>query len=64
MMTGEGWLKVMFYGMDTNGVNMAPIQNVKWYYVIFFCAFMVVATVFLLNLFVGVIIDNFNKIKD
>jgi hypothetical protein len=39
----------------------------KWtqsYWVLFFIAFMVVGSFFLLNLFVGVVISSFNRQKD
>jgi Na+/glutamate symporter len=31
---------------------------------VFFVLYMIVGSLFVMNLFVGVVIDNFNKIKD
>ena len=64
MMTTEGWMRPMFNGIDNNGVGKQPIENNNFFNALFFCGFMIVGSIFLLNLFVGVIIDNFNKIKD
>ena len=63
MMTTEGWLNVMYQGVDTTGINMQPKENENWLWVIYFIGFMVVGSMFVINLFVGVVIDNFNKIK-
>lgn len=43
---------------------MQPIENNNVVYVIYFIVFMVFGSQFILNLFVGVIMDNFNKIKE
>ena len=64
MMTTEGWTTVMFSGMDSTDVNLQPKRNNQAFFSIYYIIFMVVADLFLLNLFVGVIIDNFNKIKE
>lgn len=54
----------MFSAMDTRGIDKMPEYNSSFANCIFFCLFMIVGFIFLLNLFVGVIIDNFNKIQD
>ena len=64
MMTTEGWLDVMYNGVDATEIGFQPKKNTSHLRILFFCAFMVVGSQFILNLFVGVIIDNFNKIKD
>lgn len=64
MMSTEGWTNVMYNGMDSKGVNLQPKQNNGPWYSIYFILFMIVGFLFLMNLFVGVIIDNFNKIKE
>merc|ERR1719420_2537284 len=42
---------------------MEPVRDVHEFYSFFFVAFILVGSFFVLNLCVGVIIDNFNKIK-
>ena len=64
MMTTEGWTTVMYSGMDAVDYNMQPKRNNQAYSCFYYVVFMIVADLFLMNLFVGVIIDNFNKIKE
>jgi hypothetical protein len=64
MMQGEGWTEAMYRAMDSTEIGMQPKQNTKPYFVAFFVAYMIVGALFISNLFVGVVIDNFNKIKE
>lgn len=68
MMSTEGWLDVMNAGIDSvkpvNGMQMQPKKNSNAWMILYFVIFMVVGSQFILNLFVGVIMDNFNKIKE
>ena len=50
-------------GIDATEIDKQPIENYSIGFAIFFIAFMVVGSMLILNLFVGVVIDNFNKIK-
>lgn len=61
--TTEGWVDVMVTAIDSTDIDMQPIRdhNMKW--AIFFVAYIMVGSFFVVNLFVGVIIDNFNKMK-
>ncbi|CAI2378685.1 unnamed protein product [Moneuplotes crassus] len=63
MTTTEGWVSVMNRGVDTRGIDKQPETNNQIFMIIYFVCFMVVGSLFIINLFVGVIIDNFNKIK-
>ena len=64
MTTTEGWVDVMNNGIDSVDINMQPIQNNQQWLVVYFIAFMIVGSQFIINLFVGVVIDNFNNIKE
>ena len=77
MMTTEGWTGVMFMGIDARGVDLQPKQKLRLYkyllspkentsplMALYFVAFMIIGSQFIINLFVGVVIDNFNKIKE
>lgn len=64
MMTTEGWMTVMYNGMDARGVDMQPKANSQAAMALYFIAFMIIGSQFIINLFVGVVIDNFNKIKE
>lgn len=64
MMTTEGWQGVMYNGMDAAGVDMQPQKDTNYLACLYFVAFMIIGSQFIINLFVGVVIDNFNKIKE
>lgn len=64
MTTTEGWVDVMHDGIDSVGIDMQPKRNNNIYLVSFFVAFMITGSQFIINLFVGVVIDNFNTIKE
>ena len=63
MITTEGWMSIMSNGIDATGIDLQPKENNNIYFALFFIAFMVVGSMLIVNLFVGVVIDNFNKIK-
>jgi len=64
MMTTEGWVGVMYSGIDSRGIDLQPKENSSPWNLFFFVLFMIIGSQFILNLFVGVVIDNFNKIKE
>ena len=62
MSTTEGWTTVMYNGVDARSDEMAPERNYNPAATLYFVSFMVVANFFILNLFVGIILDNFAKL--
>ena len=64
MMSTEGWIDVMNNGIDAVGIGMQPSYDHNIWMILYFTIFMVFGSQFILNLFVGVIMDNFNRIKD
>lgn len=64
MTSTEGWTDVMYNGIDSVGLDMEPKPNNNTWLVIYFVAFMIIGSQFIINLFVGVVIDNFNTIKE
>ena len=64
MMTTEGWVDVAYNGIDCVGIEMQPIRDHEPLFMFFFISFMIVGSQFIINLFVGVVIDNFNTIKE
>lgn len=64
MMTTEGWVDNMHDGVDGVDPDMQPIKNNNFVYTLFFVAFMIVGSQFILNLFVGVVMENFNRLKE
>eukprot|EP00003_Mantamonas_plastica_P025079 TRINITY_DN4832_c2_g1_i1.p1 TRINITY_DN4832_c2_g1~~TRINITY_DN4832_c2_g1_i1.p1 ORF type:complete len:652 (-),score=247.12 TRINITY_DN4832_c2_g1_i1:68-2023(-) len=63
MASGEGWVDVLFNGVDVVGVGHAPMRNYSEINALYFVAFIIVGQFFVVNLFVGVVIDAFTKIK-
>ncbi|KAF4323781.1 hypothetical protein BBO99_00000958 [Phytophthora kernoviae] len=61
--TTEGWADVMMAAIDANGIGMQPIRDNNMNWALFFVVFIMVGSFFVVNLFVGVIIDNFNRMK-
>lgn len=64
MMTTEGWTQVMYSGIDSRGVDLEPKENANLLLITYFIVFMIIGSQFIINLFVGVVIDNFNTIKE
>lgn len=64
MSTTEGWLEVMWSTVDTTEIDLVPQRNNNPAYILFFSAFMVLGSLFILNLFVGVVISVFNLEKE
>ena len=64
MMTTEGWMNVMYNGIDARGVDLQPKKDYNLWAIIYFVGFMILGSQFIINLFVGVVIDNFTRIKD
>jgi hypothetical protein len=61
--TTEGWVDLMYAAVDSTGVDMQPVRNSNYLYVYFYVLFIISGNFFALNLFVGVMIDNFEKTK-
>ena len=62
--TTEGWVDVMYSAVDAVGIDMQPIENHSVDGpVLFFLVFMLTGCFFVMNLFVGVLLDNFDRIK-
>jgi hypothetical protein len=57
--TFEGWMMVMEYGIDSSGYMQQPVYEGRYIMMLYFVIFIVIGSFFTLNLFIGVIIDNF-----
>lgn len=64
MATTTGWAAIMFTSMSATDIDQELIKNSNPYWSLFFILFIIVGSFFLLNLFVGVVISNFNREKD
>uniref|UniRef100_A0A1A7WVE3 Sodium channel protein n=1 Tax=Iconisemion striatum TaxID=60296 RepID=A0A1A7WVE3_9TELE len=61
--TFKGWMDIMYAAVDSRGVEDQPDYEVNIYMYIYFVVFIIFGSFFTLNLFIGVIIDNFNQQK-
>eukprot|EP01062_Namystynia_karyoxenos_P061869 TRINITY_DN5455_c0_g1_i2.p1 TRINITY_DN5455_c0_g1~~TRINITY_DN5455_c0_g1_i2.p1 ORF type:complete len:2396 (+),score=828.03 TRINITY_DN5455_c0_g1_i2:122-7189(+) len=61
---GETWAAMMFAAMDSQGEDQGPARDGNPLAAGYFILFVIVGQFFLLNLFVGVLIDGFLKEKD
>lgn len=61
--TGEGWPDVMFQVSDTTGVDRSPEEGAAPWNAFYFVVFVCLGEFFFLDLFVGVIFDNFMRLK-
>uniref|UniRef100_A0AAV2JRC5 Sodium channel protein n=1 Tax=Knipowitschia caucasica TaxID=637954 RepID=A0AAV2JRC5_KNICA len=61
--TFKGWMEIMYAAVDSRGVEEQPVREINLYMYLYFVVFIVFGSFFTLNLFIGVIIDNFNQQK-
>ncbi|KAM5151888.1 sodium channel protein type 2 subunit alpha-like [Mantella aurantiaca] len=61
--TFKGWMPIMYAAVDSVGINQQPYYEDNLYMYIYFVIFIIFGSFFTLNLFIGVIIDNFNQQK-
>ena len=62
--TTEGWLDVMYKGIDSVDIGKQPRFNNNRMLSLYFVSFIIIGNIFILNLFVGIVIDKFNRLKD
>ncbi|NXP82033.1 SCN2A protein, partial [Ramphastos sulfuratus] len=61
--TFKGWMEIMYAAVDSRETGDQPKYEDNLYMYIYFVAFIIFGSFFTLNLFIGVIIDNFNQQK-
>ncbi|TFK01247.1 striatin-interacting protein 1 [Platysternon megacephalum] len=61
--TFKGWTDIMYAAVDSRGKEKQPKKEHSPYMYLYFVVFIIFGSFFTLNLFVGVIIDNFNQQK-
>ncbi len=60
----EGWGDIMFQGVDATGIDQNPIEdnNIAWAF--FFMSFMIIGSLFMLNLFVSIVVNTYYGEKE
>ncbi|CAM5094729.1 unnamed protein product [Eretmochelys imbricata] len=61
--TFKGWMDIMYAAVDSRGKELQPQMEKSLSMYLYFVVFIIFGSFFTLNLFVGVIIDNFNQQK-
>ncbi|KAF1660148.1 Sodium channel protein type 5 subunit alpha, partial [Aptenodytes patagonicus] len=61
--TFKGWTDIMYAAVDSREKNEQPQMEHNIFMYLYFVIFIIFGSFFILNLFVGVIIDNFNQQK-
>ena len=69
MTTTAGWSEVVFYTLKSTTIDYEPLPALDTFHkdpfwVIFYSVFMLFGSFFFLNLFVGVVVSNFNEEHD
>ena len=59
-----GWVDLMFRAVASAGIDRAPIPGNRPAFMVFFFVFIIVASFFVLNLFVGIVISTYNREKE
>lgn len=60
----DGWVNIMYAGLDSVGVDMQPIENHSEWPLIYFVSFLLLVGFFVLNMFVGVVVENFHRCRE
>ena len=60
--TTEAWTSVTYAAIDATSEDMQPIRDEHLIRVWFFILFMLFGAYLVMNLFVGVVVDNFKKV--
>nr|XP_046270866.1 sodium channel protein type 4 subunit alpha B isoform X1 [Scatophagus argus] len=61
--TFKGWMDIMYAAVDSRDEDSQPMYEANLYMYLYFVCFIIFGSFFTLNLFIGVIIDNFNQQK-
>lgn len=61
--TVDGWSSIMYFGMDVTKVDHQPAREMDYLApLVFYLTFIIFGVLFATNVFVGVVIDEFNRI--
>ncbi|XP_048104998.1 voltage-dependent T-type calcium channel subunit alpha-1I-like [Alosa alosa] len=59
----DGWVNIMYHGLDAVGIDQQPIMNYSPWMLLYFISFLLIVSFFVLNMFVGVVVENFHKCR-
>jgi len=59
----DGWVDIMYHGLDAVGLDKQPKQNYNEWRLVYFISFLLLVGFFVLNMFVGVVVENFHRCR-
>ncbi|KAM6424198.1 voltage-dependent T-type calcium channel subunit alpha-1H isoform 3-T4 [Liasis olivaceus] len=59
----DGWVNIMYDGLDAVGIDQQPSRNHNLWMLLYFISFLLIVSFFVLNMFVGVVVENFHKCR-
>eukprot|EP00762_Andalucia_godoyi_P001647 ANDGO_07082.mRNA.1 Sodium channel protein 60E len=62
--TLEGWVTIMYAAIDARGQNIQPQENYQPLWAFYFIIFIIFGSFFIINLVVGVLVEQFQRIKE
>ncbi|KAG1665024.1 Voltage-dependent T-type calcium channel subunit alpha-1I [Nymphon striatum] len=60
----DGWVNIMYNGLDAVGIDQQPQENYNEWRLLFFISFLLLVGFFVLNMFVGVVVENFHRCRE
>lgn len=64
LIVGSEWMGILYSTIDSIGIDKQPIYNYNPYNILLFYFFILFGSILLFNLFIGIVIDNFNQMKE
>lgn len=62
--TRDGWVKIMHNGIDAVGIDKQPIKNYAEWRLVYFIPFLMLGGFLVLNMIVGVVVENFQRCRE
>ncbi|KAK7930655.1 hypothetical protein WMY93_007050 [Mugilogobius chulae] len=59
----DGWVNIMYHGLDAVAIDQQPVTNNNPWMLLYFISFLLIVSFFVLNMFVGVVVENFHKCR-
>ncbi|XP_047423804.1 voltage-dependent T-type calcium channel subunit alpha-1H-like [Mugil cephalus] len=62
MYSKDGWVNIMYDGLDAVGVDQEPVKNYNTWMLLYFIPFMILSF-FLLDMFIGVLVETYHQCR-
>ncbi|PIK39622.1 putative voltage-dependent T-type calcium channel subunit alpha-1H isoform X5 [Apostichopus japonicus] len=60
----DGWVDIMYNGIDAVDIDQQPQRDHNEFLILYFISFLLIVGFFVLNMFVGVVVENFHKCRE